>query len=110
VNCTLDAKKANYKVISTVMITLDTKTDTLGQMTMAGSCAKTAEQSVNLPADFQQNTDAFHIRVIGKMIENNESALRSEVTDSYINRQKAIIMSGRLVEEYMNSDQKAKFY
>jgi hypothetical protein len=86
VNCTLDAKKANYRVISTIMITLDTKTESLGQMTMAGSCAKTAEQSVNLPADFQQNTDAFHIKVIGKMIENNETLLRNEVTDNYINR------------------------
>lgn len=110
VNCTLEAKKANYRVISTVMITMDTQTEGLGQMTMAGSCAKTAEQSVNLPADFHQNGDAFHIRVIGKMIENNESLLRNEVTDNYINRQKAIISSGRLVEEYMSAEQKSKFY
>ncbi len=45
VNCTLNqaAKKATYRVISTVMITMEASTEDLGQMTMAGSCAKNAE-------------------------------------------------------------------
>jgi hypothetical protein len=28
----------------------------------------------------------FHLRIIGKMIENNESLLRNEVADNYINK------------------------
>ncbi len=43
------------------------------------------------------------------MIETNEGLLRSEITDNYINKQRQIINSGRLVEEYMNNDQKQKF-
>jgi hypothetical protein len=30
----------------------------------------------------------FHLKVIGKMIENNESILRNEVADNYINKQR----------------------
>lgn len=51
----------------------------------------------------------FHLRIIGKMIENNESLLRNEVADNYINKQRQITNSGRLLEEYMTKDEKAKF-
>lgn len=43
------------------------------------------------------------------MIENNESLLRNEVADNYINKQRQITNSGRLLEEYMTKDEKAKF-
>ncbi len=111
VNCTINhaAKKATYRVISTVMITMEAATQELGQMTMAGSCAKNTEQTVALSADFGTNPDAFHIRIAGKMIEANEGLLRSEITDNYINKQRQIINSGRLVEEYLNNDQKKNF-
>jgi hypothetical protein len=109
VNFTINGSKADYKVISTVMITMETNMPLLGKMTVAGSCAKTANQTVTLPADFATNSDAHHLRVIGKIIENNEGILRTEVTDNYINKQRQIINSGRLVEEYMNSDAKKKF-
>ena len=91
------------------MITMEAATPDLGKMTMAGSCAKNVEKSVALPADFATNSDLFHIRNIGKMIEDSESLLRTEITDNYINKQRQIINSGRLVEEYMNVDQKKKF-
>lgn len=55
------------------MITMEASTEDLGKMTLAGSCAKNAEQTVNLSADFGTNSDAFHVRVVGKMIETNES-------------------------------------
>lgn len=86
VNCTINGSKADYKVISTVMITMETNMEVLGKMTVAGSCAKTSNQTVTLPADFATNSDAHHLRVIGKMIENNEGILRTEVTDNYINK------------------------
>lgn len=112
VNCTLneETKKATYRITSTVMITMDSSFEDIGQMSLAGSCAKTAEQSVNLPSDFGTNPDSFHIRIIGKMVESNESLLRTEVTDNYINKQRQIINSGRLVDEYMDAAQKSKFY
>jgi len=112
VNCNLKAApKADYRVISTVMITMEAETGDLGKMTIAGSCAKTADHSVQLPSDFGTKVDAdmFHLKVIGKMIENNESILRNEVADNYINKQRQITNSGRLLEEYMTKDEKAKF-
>ena len=51
----------------------------------------------------------FHLKIIGKMIENNESLLRNEVADNYINKQRQITNSGRLLEEYMTKDEKARF-
>ncbi len=102
VNCAINGAKAEYKVISTVMITMETNMDVLGKMTVAGSCSKTTSQTVALPADFATNSDAHHLRVVGKMIENHEGQLRTEVADNYINKQRQIINSGRLVEEYMN--------
>jgi len=66
---------------------------------------------VQLPPDFGTKVDAdmFRIKIIGKMIENNESLLRNEVADNYINKQRQITNSGRLLEEYMTKDEKAKF-
>ena len=51
----------------------------------------------------------FHIRNIGKMIEEAESVLRSTICDDSFNKQRQIINSGRLVEEYLSGDQKTKF-
>jgi hypothetical protein len=61
---------ADYRVISTVMITIEAETGDLGKITIAGSCAKTADHSLQLPADFGTKVDAdmFHLKVIDKMI------------------------------------------
>lgn len=52
VTCNLkNAPKADYRVISTVMITLEAQTQAIGEFSMAGSCAKTKEESLSIPAD-----------------------------------------------------------
>ena len=43
------------------------------------------------------------------MIEHNEGILRNEVSENYINKQRQITNSGRLLEEYMTKDEKASF-
>ena len=43
----------------------------------------------------------FHIANIGKVIEANETEIRSEMDGIYINKTKQIINTGRLKEEYM---------
>lgn len=68
------------------MITMETKNGELGKMGIAGTCSKIATQTAPLPANFAQNSDDFHLTLIGKLIENNESLMRNEVTDTYINR------------------------
>ena len=46
---------------------------------------------------------------IGRLIEANESEIRSELSSIYINKTKQIINTGRLREEYMSKDEKSKF-
>lgn len=51
----------------------------------------------------------FHISTIGRLIEANEDALRNTVQESYIAKQRHITNTGRLLEEYMTSSERAAF-
>lgn len=51
----------------------------------------------------------FHISNIGRLIEANEDALRMTVQDSYVNKQRQITNTGRLVEEYMTDRERVNF-
>ena len=53
--------------------------------------------------------DDFHLANIGRLIEDNESDIRSEMDSIYINKTKQIINTGRLREEYMTKDEKLNF-
>ena len=46
---------------------------------------------------------------IGKLIEANETEIRSEMDGIYINKTKQIVNTGRLREEYMTKDEKLNF-
>ena len=49
-------------------------------MDIAGSSAKSAQETHNLPEDLPDNDlDGFHLQIIGKMIEANEETLRNNV-------------------------------
>ena len=66
---------------------------------------------MNLPDDFGSGTDPdqFHISTIGRMIEQNEDVLRQTVQDTYIDKQRQITNTGRLIEEYMTDNERARF-
>jgi hypothetical protein len=53
--------------------------------------------------------DEFHIANIGKLIEQNETEIRSQMDGIYINKTKQILNTGRLKEEYMTKDEKINF-
>ena len=75
-----EAPKVSYRVISTVMVTVDAESNTIGKMDIAGSSAKSAQETHNLPEDLPDNDlDGFHLQIIGKMIEANEETLRNNV-------------------------------
>lgn len=46
---------------------------------------------------------------IGRLIEANETEIRTEMDGIYINKTKQIINTGRLKEEYMTPDEKLNF-
>ena len=66
---------------------------------------------MNLPNDFGSGTDPdqFHISNIGRLIEQNEEMLRQTVQDTYIDKQRQITNTGRLIEEYMTDNERARF-
>lgn len=111
VTCSItSATSAHYNVISTVMISLDAETPDLGKMGLHGCCAKSQQADVKFSDDFKKNPDSFHLRNIGKLIESNEDQLRSEVADTYSGKQRQITNTGRLLDDYMSKDEKAKFH
>ena len=53
-----EAPKVSYKVISTVMISLEMKRpNSVGELQIHGSSSKSATDTVNLPDDFGSGTD-----------------------------------------------------
>lgn len=107
-----EAPKVSYKVISTVMISLEMVQNTgVGTLQIHGSSSKSASEQVTLPNDFGKGTDPdqFHISTIGRLVEANEEALRQTVQDSYVSKQRQITNTGRLLEEYMTDQERARF-
>ena len=74
---------------------------------MAGNVTRFKEELVNL--DPKQDASTQHIRIIGKMIETNESEIRGELNGIFINKSKQIINTGRLRDEYMSGQEKSNF-
>ena len=104
-----EAPKVSYKVISTVMISLEMKEpDGFGKMSIHGSSSKSTSEQVQMPADFGKGTDPdlFHISNIGRMIEANEDNLRGTVNDIYVAKQRYITNTSRMTEEFMTGNQK----
>ncbi len=102
-----EAPKVSYKVISTVMISLQMKKpDSYGKMEIHGSSSKSTSEQVQMPADFGNGTDPdlFHISNIGRMIEANEDSLRGTVNDIYVAKQRYITNTSRLMESFMSTD------
>lgn len=64
------------------------------------------EETYNIDAN---SGDEFHIANIGRLIEANETEIRTEMDGIYINKTKQIINTGRLKEEYMTKEEKLNF-
>ena len=83
VSCNMaEQGKASYRVISTVMVTVDAESEKIGQMDIAGSSAKSIAETHTLPKDFGTkdcDPDIYHLSRIGTMIEKNEDTLRNNV-------------------------------
>ena len=101
VNCQVKKdSKAEYSVRSTVMLSLDM--NSFDQMAITGNCSKFAIQNVQLPSNLSKEADPdmFHLRTIGKMIEANETQLRSDTLETYVNKQRQILNQSRQKENF----------
>jgi ACT domain-containing protein len=73
-------------------------------MDISGSLTKTKEDTKSLEG--QKNQQEFHIINIGKLIESNETDMRSDIESVYCNKARQIINTGRLHEIYMSNEEK----
>jgi hypothetical protein len=57
---------------------------------------------VQLPSNLssEADPDMFHLRTIGKMIEANESQLRSDTLETYVNKQRQVLNQSRQKENF----------
>ena len=84
-----EAPKVSYRVISTVMVTVDAESAAIGKMNIAGSSAKSSQEVHTLPDKFENDdADMYHLAICGRMIESNEEILRNNVQESYITKQR----------------------
>lgn len=77
-------------------------------MDFGGHSSKVREEFFQI--DPKSDLEGFHIRNIGKIVENNEADIRHELQGVYLNKQKQIINTGRLREEYMKATEKLSFH
>lgn len=108
-----EVPKVSYKVISTVMLSMQIQQPQIGFMEITGSSSKQMQETHTMPANVGtsggMDLNIFHISNIGRMIEANEGLLRQEISEIYINKQRNITNTGRLLEEYMSKDEKLRF-
>lgn len=79
-------KAAHYKLTSTVMLSISTETAETGNVSLAGSLTRQAENDVNLdPRD-----PSPHVTNIGRMVEKMENKLRSALEVIYFGRTRDI--------------------
>ena len=100
--------KARYRITTTVFLKMiSANPDSFGNLEIAGNLTRTKDETYNI--DPKTFGDEFHIGNIGRLIEANETEIRSEMDSIYINKTKQIVNTGRLKEEYMTRDEKLNF-
>ncbi len=99
--------KARYRVISNVFLKMISSAESYGNLEIAGNLTRTREETYNI--DPKVKSEDFHIVNIGRLIESNETEIRTEMDSIYINKTKQIVNTGRLKEDYMTIDEKRNF-
>lgn len=100
--------KARYKLTSNVFLKMiSSNPATFGSLEIAGNVSRSREETYAI--DPRHYGDEFHIGNIGRLIEANETEIRTEMDTIYINKTKQIMNTGRLKEEYMTRDEKLNF-
>lgn len=87
VKTNIDAnQKAKYKLNSSVFLMMQTTNAAQGAADIAGNVARLKEDYVAI--DPKMDAAAFHLKTIGRLIEQNEGEIRSEMHGIFINKTK----------------------
>lgn len=78
-------KKAAYTVTTTVMLTMTTEKGNAGSVLLSGSLTRRAKEKV-----LEVNSDDDHIVNMGKLVEDIEISIRSEIEGVYIQKTREV--------------------
>lgn len=81
--------KATYKLTTTVMLSMTVQKEEVGNSIMAGSLTRQTESSQNV------SDEKGHLANIGRMIEDMESEMRSNLNELYLQKTREIVNSIR---------------
>lgn len=87
----ISASKATYKLTTTVMLSMSVAKDVVGSTNMSGSLTRQSELTTTVNDD----TDQSHLANIGRLIEELESEMRSNLNELYILKTREIVNSIR---------------
>ena len=85
-------RQAHYKLTSTVMLWLQTSKQSSGVMNLGGSLTRQQE------ADHAVSETNTHLANVGRMIEDQESKMRSTLNEIYFGKTKQIVSDLRSVD------------
>lgn len=96
------AKKATYKLTTTVMLDLGIDNDIVGKTNLSGSLTRQSETTKTV-------SDAdTHIMNMGRLIEDMEIDMRSNMNELYILKTREVVMNIRTPSESLASDLQPK--
>lgn len=79
------ARTAHYKLTSTVILSLGTDSDALGNLDLSGNMVRQVEQ------DLAVEDDGSHVANIGKMVEDMELKMRNLLQEVYFGKAKDVV-------------------
>lgn len=93
------ARTAHYKLTSTVILSLGTESDALGNLDLSGNMVRQVEQ------DMAVVDDGSHVANIGKMVEDMELKMRNLLQEVYFGKAKDVVGDLRsMLSQTRNAD------
>eukprot|EP00698_Gefionella_okellyi_P005546 TRINITY_DN15054_c0_g1_i1.p1 TRINITY_DN15054_c0_g1~~TRINITY_DN15054_c0_g1_i1.p1 ORF type:complete len:290 (-),score=48.25 TRINITY_DN15054_c0_g1_i1:46-861(-) len=77
--------KASYKLTSTIMLFLDSKSEQIGNVNLAGNLTRRLEKELDV------NDNNTHLMNIGRLIEEVENKLRLSLNDIYFSKTQEVL-------------------
>lgn len=93
------ARTAHYKLTSTVMLSLASAAEELGELDLSGNMTRQIE------ADLGVEDDTSHIANIGRLIEDMELKMRNLLQEVYFGKAKDVVGDLRSVQSLKETEQ-----
>merc|ERR1712244_1862 len=87
----------NYKLTSTVLVSMPMKVKGLGDIDLSGSVTKQAQKSAKLQSYGSDNKQS-HLEIMGPMLEDLELDLRGTIEGVYFQKTKEIVNGMRVTD------------